>query len=92
MSPRIAMYASNMLRLGFTAREQQIAWMLMAGVPTKEIAERLYIEVVTVKGHITTIRRRIGMHDPNRYMTGIELRRVLAIDPNGRGICEEEAA
>jgi two-component system, NarL family, nitrate/nitrite response regulator NarL len=45
---------------GLSAREEDVARLLMRGVSNKEIARKLDIEVVTVKKHVGSICRKLG--------------------------------
>ena len=44
----------------FTAREKEIASLILQGLSNKEIAERLFISLPTVKKHISEILRKCG--------------------------------
>lgn len=45
-----------------TKREQDVLRLIAAGSTTKEIAEALYISVVTVRNHIQHILEKLGAH------------------------------
>jgi DNA-binding NarL/FixJ family response regulator len=47
----------------FTQRERQVLSLLAAGLPNKQIAAELGISVGTVKAHLTSIFKRIGVSD-----------------------------
>jgi DNA-binding NarL/FixJ family response regulator len=47
----------------FTDRERDVLTLIAAGLPNKQIAQRLGISEKTVKGHVTSIFRRIGVDD-----------------------------
>ena len=46
-----------------SAREREILALVAAGLPNKVIAQRLGIAEKTVKVHLTTVYRAIGVHD-----------------------------
>lgn len=62
---------------GLTARQQQIALLLMNGHPNKEIGMRLGLAEITVKTHLTAIFRLLGV--VNRTQAVVAIRR-LGID------------
>ena len=45
---------------GLSAREEDVARLLLRGVSNKEIARALGVEVVTVKKHVGSICRKLG--------------------------------
>jgi DNA-binding CsgD family transcriptional regulator len=61
---------------GFTAREKEIVTLMIDGLSNEEIAETLFISVHTVKNHVTSIFRRVGV--TNRF----ELLKFLPISPS----------
>ncbi len=46
-----------------TGREQEVLSLLAKGLTNSEIAERLHISKHTVKNHISSIYRKIGIND-----------------------------
>lgn len=48
-------------RLAFSPRERQALALVAAGLSNKEIAERLYLSESTVKTHLTTGFRKLGV-------------------------------
>lgn len=52
-------------------REEDVARLLMKGVSNKEIARALGIELVTVKAHVGSIFRKLGVR--NRTQAAISL-------------------
>lgn len=52
----------------FTTREKEIALMIVNGLTNKEIAERLYISIGTVKNYITTIYSKVGVNNRQSAM------------------------
>jgi DNA-binding NarL/FixJ family response regulator len=46
-----------------TERERTVLALIAAGLPNKQIARRLGISEKTVKGHVTSVFRRIGVDD-----------------------------
>ncbi len=65
---------------GLTARQQEIAMLLMNGHPNKEIGMRLGLAEITVKTHLTAIFRLLGV--VNRTQAVVAIRR-LGIDYSG---------
>jgi two-component system response regulator DevR len=45
-----------------SARETEVLQLLADGVPTEEIAARLYLSVNTVRNHVHSIIRKLGVH------------------------------
>ena len=56
---------------GLSAREREVARLLMKGIPNKEIARALGIEVVSVKRHVGNILRKLGAK--NRTQAAVTL-------------------
>ncbi|MCR5250070.1 MAG: response regulator transcription factor [Lachnospiraceae bacterium] len=52
----------NALSTDFTEREVEILEELVAGLSNKEIAEKLFLEVSTVKMHISNMLQKTGYH------------------------------
>jgi DNA-binding CsgD family transcriptional regulator len=48
---------------GISAREREVLGLLLEGMPNKLIARRLEISEKTVKSHLTSIFRQIGVTD-----------------------------
>jgi DNA-binding CsgD family transcriptional regulator len=44
-----------------TSREREVALLAAAGVPSKEIAERLFVSKRTVDSHLDRIYRKLGV-------------------------------
>jgi DNA-binding NarL/FixJ family response regulator len=49
--------------LHFTLREKQVLKLLVSGMSNREIAQPLGIEVRTVKAHISTLMRKLGVRN-----------------------------
>jgi DNA-binding NarL/FixJ family response regulator len=47
--------------VGLTDREEEVALLLQAGLSNKEIAQRLSIEVATVKNHVHSILGKLNV-------------------------------
>ena len=56
---------------GLSAREEDVARLLLRGVSNKEIARALGVEVVTVKKHVGSICRKLGAE--NRTQAAVQL-------------------
>jgi len=56
-------------RQDLTGREQQVLQMLVAGMSNKEIANPLGIEERTVKAHVASLMRKLGV--PNRVALSV---------------------
>ncbi len=54
---------SNQETYGLSEREMEILQLLADGLTNKEIAERLFISIQTVKTHITHIFEKLGVSD-----------------------------
>ncbi len=65
---------------GMSARELEVLGLVGAGMPNKEIARRLEITERTVKGHLTSVFRHIGVTDRTQAALWAERQgvRVLA--------------
>ena len=48
--------------VALTAREREILRCLAQGMPTKAMAKKLFIAVVTVRNHIQNILQKLGVH------------------------------
>lgn len=64
--------AGTKKRERLSAREEDVARLLVRGVSNKEIARTLGIEVVTVKKHVGNILRKLGAR--NRTQAALCLR------------------
>lgn len=53
---------ARMNSLGLTNRQQEVVELLMQGFSNREIADRLLIEVDTVKVHLRDIFNRLNVH------------------------------
>jgi DNA-binding NarL/FixJ family response regulator len=51
------------LRIPLTSREQEVIDVLRQGLTTAEIARRLFVSQVTVRTHICSILKKLGVHD-----------------------------
>jgi two-component system nitrate/nitrite response regulator NarL len=58
-----------------SAREMEVARLLVEGVSNKEIARTLGIEVVTAKRHVGNILRKLGAR--NRTQAALCLREMV---------------
>jgi DNA-binding NarL/FixJ family response regulator len=67
-----------------TERERDVLALLASGLPNKQIALRLGISEKTVKGHVTSVFRRIGVDD--RTQAALWARQHGLLDDSGRGL------
>ena len=58
---------------GLTDREREVLALVAEGLPNKQIARRLEISEKTVKAHLTSVFRAIGVND--RMQAGLWARR-----------------
>ncbi|MEA2385354.1 MAG: hypothetical protein QOH72_5325 [Solirubrobacteraceae bacterium] len=86
--PRTMRHAVDPPALSF--RERQILALVVAGLTNDEIAGRLYLAETTIKGHLTSAFRRLGVHSRREAVALIlsadeSLRRsVLTAGPGGQ--------
>jgi len=59
--------AIRISKLGLTNREKDVCVLLLRGIDNKEIADRLYISINTVKKHIGSILRKAGCSNRNIF-------------------------
>jgi DNA-binding NarL/FixJ family response regulator len=62
-----------------TSREQDILALLTSGKTTREISMELYLSAATVKAHLTSIYRKLGVS--NRTEAAIVGLRILSLLP-----------
>jgi len=55
-------WAREVLEAHLTPREQEVAWLAVAGLTNREIANLLVISPETVKVHMRNILRKFGVH------------------------------
>jgi DNA-binding NarL/FixJ family response regulator len=86
--PRTMRHAVDPPALSF--RERQILGLVVGGLTNDEIAGRLYLAETTIKGHLTSAFRRLGVHSRREAVALIlsadeSLRRsVLTAGPGGQ--------
>lgn len=78
-NPRAPLQAPGRARVksgghGLTMREKELLDLLLAGLSNAEIADRLFISVRTVKGHLTHIYRKLGV--ANRLQATLKLTNI----------------
>lgn len=56
---------------GLTARERQLAHLLLDGLPNTEIAQRLYISTYTVRDHVKAVLDKLGLHSKRELIASI---------------------
>jgi len=66
-------------RVKLTERELQVLRLLVAGLPNREIAQELGIDVITVKAHVGRLMRKVG----------VENRIALSVQAVNRKLLEE---
>jgi DNA-binding NarL/FixJ family response regulator len=75
---RVATLAQHLLPergdIPLTQRQLEIVKLIDQGLPNKAIAQRLFIEVPTVKNHVHNILERLGVH--RREDAAIAVRRL----------------
>jgi DNA-binding CsgD family transcriptional regulator len=54
-----------------TARERQIAKLAAAGVPSKEIAEQLFLSARTVDNHLLRVYNKLGVSGRNELAAAL---------------------
>ena len=59
---------------GLTDREREVLELLREGLPTAEIAERLFVAQVTVRTHIASILRKLRVPDRRAALSLLEKR------------------
>ncbi|MGH3933810.1 MAG: helix-turn-helix transcriptional regulator, partial [Pseudonocardiaceae bacterium] len=61
---------------GLTARERQLACLLLDGLPNIEIARRLYISTYTVRDHVKAVFDKLGVHSKRELIASILSQRL----------------
>ncbi len=61
---------------GLTARERQLARLLLDGLPNNEIAQRLYISTYTVRDHVKAVLNKLGVHSKREFIASILSQRL----------------
>ncbi|HEV7449821.1 MAG TPA: LuxR C-terminal-related transcriptional regulator [Pseudonocardiaceae bacterium] len=61
---------------GLTARERQLARLLLEGLPNTEIAQRLYISIYTVRDHVKAVLDKLGVHSKRELIASILSQRL----------------
>lgn len=57
---------SNDLRLGLSLREEQVLGLITQGFTNQEIADLLFVTLNTIKTHIRSLYRKIGVTSRSR--------------------------
>ncbi|NLE97713.1 MAG: hypothetical protein GX596_06960 [Propionibacterium sp.] len=69
---------------GITAREREVAELLLAGMELERVAAELWITVETVRGHAKSVFAKLGVHGRAEFMARLAGRR--RVEPSmGRG-------
>ncbi|MGH3822188.1 MAG: LuxR C-terminal-related transcriptional regulator [Pseudonocardiaceae bacterium] len=61
---------------GLTARERQLARLLLDGLPNTEIARRLYISTYTVRDHVKAMLDKLGVHSKRELIASVLSQRL----------------
>jgi DNA-binding NarL/FixJ family response regulator len=61
---------------GLTARERQLARLLLDGLPNTEIAQQLYISTYTVRDHVKAVLDKLGVHSKRELIASILSQRL----------------
>jgi DNA-binding CsgD family transcriptional regulator len=61
---------------GLTAREHQLARLLLDGLPNTEIAQQLHISTYTVRDHIKAVLDKLGVHSKRELIACILSQRL----------------
>jgi DNA-binding NarL/FixJ family response regulator len=75
----------------FSHREKQVLKLLLAGLTNSEIASRLYLSESTVKSHLSSSFRKLGVSSRAEVMRraqsgDADLRQALQVERNGDGL------
>jgi DNA-binding NarL/FixJ family response regulator len=71
---------------GLSERELQVLTLLSSGLPNRAIARQLFITEKTVKAHVTSIFRRIGVSDRMAAMAWAHRRGLVHSDDTKDGV------
>lgn len=61
---------------GLTARERQLARLLLDGLPNTDIAHRLHISTYTVRDHVKAVLDKLGVHSKRELIASILSQRL----------------
>ena len=66
-------------------REWEVLCLLDQGLSTREVAERISVSAATVRSHVASIERKLGVEDPGVHASGDRLRLTIWACPTGAG-------
>jgi DNA-binding CsgD family transcriptional regulator len=56
---------------GLTARERELVALVADGLDTREVAQRMFISVYTVKDHLKSVFGKLGIRSRRELVTGV---------------------
>jgi DNA-binding CsgD family transcriptional regulator len=56
---------------GLTSRERELVALVLEGLDTRELAERMFISAYTVKDQLKAVFDKVGVHSRRELVTGL---------------------